>query len=354
MKKKNFLCILLVFLLMLSLFGCGTAGDPPEGEDPDPGPSEEDPTPGPSDDEEEPNPVFELVLDPLHENGFNVKGQQDGDGSWKGKLWYESEPESCSWDLAQWECGYYHKSGGNYPPEYNILNAEKTVLEDGTYQWKDASKTFRSNPQTGALWLELDAGAEYVEPRENNQPWPHLLVEYGLSQNLKVSEMQSLELQLDFELESYENLMEAGTQKEGLHTAQFLWYMTIRNNNPNSEDYGCFMWFGISLFDRRYEYSDLYAMQDTGKPINTGAYIYQPAARDILSQPTAVGVSQSVRADLLPFIRQAFQAAQNAKFFTRSKFSDLVVGGGNFGWEMTGTYHAAMSVDSFQLVATMN
>ena len=346
MKRKFYMCFLLSLMLVLTLCSCTTPGNSDVN-----GGNNEEQNNGNNPPEEA--LVINLVRDPKHENGFNVKGQQDGDSSYKGKLWYESEPEESYWDLAQWECGYYLKEDGKYPASHDILKAEKSE-ENGTYQWRDASKVFQSNPQTGALFLALDASKEYTAPRKNNEPWPHLLLEYSLAENPKVAAMSRLELQLDFELKSFENLMADGNQKNGLHTAQFLWYMTVRNDNPNSEDYGCFMWFGVNLFDRRYEFADMYAMQDTGKPINTGAYIYQPAAKDILPHATAIGVQQNVRVDLLPFIRKAFMSAQNAKFFTRSNFSDLVVGGGNFGWEMTGTYSAAMAVNHFQLVATMN
>ncbi len=352
MKKiKKLCCLLLVLALFAALVACApgsqSSREEPGSEQTSTGEQvPEDPTVGEA-------PVLELVADPRHETGFNVKGQQDGDGTVKGMLWYDSRQEEALWDLAQWESGYYFRENGAYPAAYDILNGEKTESE-GVWQWKDASKTLRVDPGSGSVFLALDAGKEYAAPRENGQPWPHLLLEYGLTENPRAAAMSRLELQLTFQLEHFENLMAEGTQREGLHTAQFMWYMTLRNVNPASEDYGCFMWFGVNLFDRRYEFAELYAMQDTGKPINTEAYIYQPAARDILPAATAVGVRQEVKADLLPHIKKAFISAQNAKFFTRSNFSDLAVGGGNFGWEMTGTYCAGMTVESFQLVAVMN
>lgn len=308
----------------------------------------------PSDSSDEGPVIFRLVQDPNHRLGFNVKGQKDGIGTHIGRLVYDSEPEEDSvWELAQWECGYYHRDGQTYPSEHNIMNAEKNVSEDGTYQWTDASKVFRSNPQTGAVYLGLDASKEYEAPRVQNAPWPHLLLEYTLSQSLKAAELMSLTLEMDFTLEEFTNHMEAGTESAALHTAQFMWYMIVRNGNPNSPDYGYYMWFGVDLFDRRYEndFAPLYAMQDTGKEVNTGAYIYQPAAKDILTEPTAVGREQIVSADLLPYIRKAFLAAQKAKFLVNTRFNDLVIAGGNFGWEMTGTYSGAMTVSKFDLVA---
>ena len=84
MKRKFYMCFLLSLMLVLTLCSCTTPGNSDVN-----GGNNEEQNNGNNPPEEA--LVINLVRDPKHENGFNVKGQQDGDSSYKGKLWYESE-----------------------------------------------------------------------------------------------------------------------------------------------------------------------------------------------------------------------------------------------------------------------
>lgn len=301
----------------------------------------------------------QVVRDNKFANGFNVKGQMDGIGTVFGKLTYDDDSVTPNWSLGQWYCGYYNspvekpKRNEDFNPDYNILNAKKTYNEKtGLYTWQDASKTLRVNPTEGTLYARLEGTKEYNAPRTDGGPWPHLLMEYSTVGGVKISDLYSLTLNLDYTLKMFKGDMGSGLRSD-LHCAQFPFYCVISNQNPNSPGRGQYVWFGACLFDNRQDYTMTFASQDVGSDdkIATGAFIYQVGQQAYLKAPVTVDDKIQINWDMLPFMKAAYKTARERGFLDKTEFEDLYATGGNFGWEITGTYDAAIQIDKFEIMA---
>jgi hypothetical protein len=212
--------------------------------------------------------------------------------------------------------------------------------------------------QSGSVILGLNTESEYgqnghtTNPRKEEEPWPTLLLEYACSENqlLNISNQREIRMVIEYELLKVEDKIPAGKTNTNLHTAQFQWYITVQNRNHSSSDYGRYIWFGLCFYDKRYDFTQLYASEDKG-PNNTGAFIYVPAMRDIMGAQgkTEVGKAMVVDVDILPIIQTAYTVAQQRGYLPNTSWEELYIGGTNIGWEITGTYNAEVRIDSFNI-----
>ena len=377
-KKLSLLLAIMMLFTMIAFAGCSTTEEEvPGGETPgiqtpgdetpgDETPGDETPGTGKEPEEEVKNladPV-QVVIDNHFTRGFNVKGQQDGIGTVFGKLTYDDPTVKPAWSLGQWYCGYFHspvekpKRNEDYAPEFNILNAETNehgatkTENNGLWVFKDASKTLRVNPSTGMVYAKLEGTKEYTSARKDNEPWPHLLLEYGMESGIKLDELDSLTLNLDYTLKAFSGDMGASL-KSDIHCAQFPFYCVVSNRNTESKDYGRYIWFGACLFDNRQDFTMTFASADIGsdEKLATGAFIYQVGQRAYLDAPVAKGELIEIKWNMLPFMKTAFETAQRNGYLKNTKFEDLYATGGNMGWEVTGTYDAALQIDKFEIMA---
>lgn len=294
----------------------------------------------------------QIIADRTFQHGFNVKSQTDGIATPIGQIRLdENDTAAPLWNIGQWYCGYYHKDDQTLYDSYNIMNAAHSV--NGTkHTFIDASKKLSVDTETGEIGMRLLGTEEYTANRQQNEPWPHLLLEYSMTENYSLAELKSVRFEMDFMLTKLTSGYTSPSQIDtDLHTAQFVFYCTLRNNNPQSEDYGSYIWFGLNLFDARYEIVPAYASQDSGKEINTGAFIYQPISSVYCRTPTRLGEEQNIDFDMLPRMRDAFKAAQDARFLVNTKWEDLALCSGNFGFEVTGTYDIAAEITTLNLFA---
>lgn len=293
----------------------------------------------------------QVFADRNFKNGFYVRSQTDGVATPLGVITFEQTEIEPSWSIGQWYCGYYYRQNQSLYDSYNFLKAKRTD-NDSKHTFVDASKKVTLDTETGEMYLRLEGSKEYLEPREQNQPWPHLLFEYNTEEQFKVSELKSLRFNTEFTITK----MKSGFVNEAqidsnLHTAQFVFYIIVKNTNPASPDFNNFIWFGLNLYDARWEIVPAYASQDSGKEINTGAFIYQPISSTYCKVPTRVAEQQIIDYDLLPRIEDALTAAKQAGFLKNTHWEDLSLCGGNFGFEVTGTYDIAAEISKLDLWA---
>lgn len=344
--NKKITGLLLVFCMIFSLSACG--GGEASGSE---SLTEEESSFSASVDDDKITET-QIIADRTFRHGFNVKSQTDGISTPIGQIKTdENDTVAPLWNICQWYCGYYYKSDEELYDTYNIMSAKSTV--NGTkHTYTDASKKLSVDTQTGEIGMRLLGTKEYTENRKQNQPWPHLLLEYSMTKNYYLSALKSVRFEMDFMLtklsDGYSSVAEID---KDLHTAQFVFYCTLRNNNSQSKDYGNYIWFGLNLFDARYEIVPAYASQDSGKDVNTGAFIYQPISSVYCKTPTSLGEEQTIDFNMLPRMKDAFKAAQDARFLVNTKWEDLTLCSGNFGFEVTGTYDIAVEISALNLYA---
>lgn len=244
-----------------------------------------------------------------------------------------------SWTLAQW--GSRFNLVGTLP-----------VLRGDTVVYADSGKSvgFLKDSGNTQVDMEVFGSHEYLSPRQANQTWPNLYFGQTFENPLKLSRIDTLIFRIEARLKFSVNKMDSSTYNPTLHTAQFQIFLTIQNLNPNSSDYGDYLWFGLPLYDYRYSVIPAYASQDFG-PNSTGKFIYDLASYDLYTGNFSDGNWRNISKDLYPQILQAFQMAQAKGYLKGSSVDDMHIASINIGWEIPGTFDCGAEFRNLELTA---
>lgn len=294
------------------------------------------------------NKVIELIQDNHFRNGFVIspadnEPQPDNRYPLDYNLTYGTPTGQIAWLLGQ--AGNRFGLADDY-----ALNGKKIAYVDGFYTIEDPSKKLIINPDTGEITFVLNTSKEYLRPRESKEAWPHLLIQQGLSQNVSVSDVESIVLSLSIQLNSLVNHMSNAEYNASLHTAQFLMYIVVRSNA--AADAGEYMWFGIPFFDARYPLMQENGMIDAGTSGNTGKFIYQMPQIDFMPNGLQVGVHNDINIDLIPYFARALMLAKQQGALLNTEVEDLYLTNMNIGYEIPGTYDVSITLQNFSLKAT--
>lgn len=242
-----------------------------------------------------------------------------------------------AWQMCQWWS------------RYDLGGTPAVRTTEGTCYANAGKRVMRRDD--GTLLLEVLGSAEYDAPRRDGEAWPHLLVQQDFDPAPVVGAMSSLTLSMNLRVAYCRNAMESGYD-EALHTVQAPFYLHLRNTNRSSEDYGKALWVGIPTFDYRYE--RLAATESVHWDTGTATYIYTVPPRSIWGDISFHdGRWHAVCRDILPAVRRALEAMRERGELTHSSADDMAVTGMNFGWEVPGTFDAAMEVRGMSLLAAM-
>lgn len=309
MRKLNrILQILLVFVLLFTMVGCG---------------------------EDTASTGIQMLNDYGYGNGFNLKGLSSTSSANTIKvLQYGEEMDvEPSWEIAQWGS------------KYNL--ADGTEKSEGDwYTYACTGKALSVNRKTSAVKLTLHAQEDYGDtPRQQGQPWPHLLLSQGFGSITRLDEYEYINVEIDYTIDYMQNMMSEQQYIESIHTAQILFFMTVKNVDAYSADKGNYYWFGLPLYDYRYEYPIGHTQIDGGKEESTGKVIYTVDGKEYYDAPPTVGVKQSIKIDILPYVLDSFSALQEAGHFENSFLQHMVFGAMNIGYEMPGTFNSSFTLE---------
>ena len=293
---------------------------------------------------------YELIPDLKFERGIKIHSQKDHANGDKittlgTHSFYGGEAKAPRWGLAQWDSG-------------PSLTAE-SLGKDATELTDNYSKMFKYDPATNTMTFRLNTEAYYQgKPAVQGDYWPHLLIEQPeFLIGSKVAEQKkyyscgadAIICSFDIKLDAY-----SITEIEGdwVRAAQFLMYFYAKNAETND-----FCWFGLQLFDNRWELNDNYCAYDGGKADASGAMIFSIGTKYIYTEktlykdgkPNAGGDYVHVSIDIKPFLEQMFEAGKKDGYFKVKKLEDLVLNGMNLGWETIGTFDHTMSVRNLSL-----
>jgi len=245
------------------------------------------------------------------------------------------------WEMAEWGT------------KYELEEADKETGADGRITYANDGKViaFAKDGENTRLAMDVYASAEYESPRQQNQAWPHLLIEQSFPERPYVKDMEGLLLKFKGRLARAEMKMDENDFNPGLHTAQFQLFITVQDLNPNSAYYGDYLWFGIPFYDYRYEYIPVYAAQDVGKGDATGKFIYSAGSTDFMEGSFQSGNWITIEKDIYPLIVDALKLAKERGYLTGSFFEDFQISGMNLGWEVPGTFDVGFEFDGFDLLA---
>lgn len=298
--------------------------------------------------------VVELLDDLNFSRGFSVTlfHANSSNGNLAGHLTYDgakAEGDSI-WRMAQWGCTKDMVADGTYERDGSVI----TYNDGGKYLQVDTSKT-------GNITLGIKGSEEYTKDADGNirertdgaENWPHILIEQSV--NADTSGYDHFYMEVNYTVTKCESLVdrEVYPVNPDLNAAQFQWFITLTDMNPDSVSYGQSMWFGFSMFDTRALGGTPggLASYDGGKEDSTGLFIYMISLQTVTGQtgsvnaPTAVvGKEVNVKVDILPYIKQALKIARQNGAMLGASADQLAVGSTNIGWELPGNYDVEVEI----------
>lgn len=296
--------------------------------------------------------VFQMIPDTNFYKGFCVQaasGAYSGPDHWARDVdltYGENEGGPTGWVVEQHGCNF------GLGDVYNKTTDKKPTLENGFYMFRDGSKCLGANPDTGSVYMEVNASEEYNHPRRSGEYWPHLILLNGFEGGaIKVSEASSLIYECDLTLRKLEKKMSDTEYQSGLHTAMFVLCMIVSTDNLLDGD--TYFWYAPPIYDYRFPNGHGEGGGvDTGKGDATYKYIYQPDTTNILDEPITLNETRHLRLDLKEGIIRGLMYAKNAGYLPNSNINNLYLASFNTGWEVPGTFDVAMEMSNLKLNAT--
>ncbi len=244
------------------------------------------------------------------------------------------------WRLAQWGTRHLLEPGTVTPSESGVWEAttpgKRVRIE-------------RSPEGEPTVLLEGLAITEYAgEMRESGEPWPHLLIEQGFKDPIRMGDAARVPFTLEFRVPYCKAAPWAeGKLDPGRHTAQVSAYWTVHNRTADSPDHDEMIWFGIPLFDVRNEIPPPHSALDTAVP--NGKFICSIDSRRFFEGNTGDGEWRTLEVDLVPLLREALRISQEHGYMKETRLEDLALTSFNLGWEIPGPYDAAFEVRGLSL-----
>lgn len=283
--------------------------------------------------------TISLIKDPKFERGLSLK-RANPDQSSAGVIRPFGGGGSPIWEIAEWGSDYF------------LSESDKTDTPDAVVYSNTGKRIQFSRDGDGTkITMDVFTSAEYDRPRQQNEAWPHLLVEQSFSDKPLLKDLKGLILKFQSKLDFAEMKMSRDDFDPGLHSAQFQLFITVQNLNPNSAYYGDYLWFGVPFYDFRHEVLDVYAAQDVGKGDATGKFIYSLGSEDYMEGTFHHKEWVSIEKDIYPLIVNALEIANERGYLTGSFFDEFRISGMNLGWEVPGTFDAGFTFKGLELLA---
>ncbi len=297
---------------------------------------------------------LQLIRDLDFERGITLLSQKDHKHNDLIKElakhdFYGGEAKKPVWKLAQWDSG----------PDFvsNLIESTPDTLTDG--KWR----TFSYDKETKTMTFRLDTSAYYEgRPSREGDYWPHLLIEQGTFSIFEVEkenrvfyncDSDRMIVSFDIRLGDYK---ETAIEGDWVRAAQFLMYFYVKGIETDD-----FCWFGLQMFDNRWELNGHYVGYDGGKADASGAMIFSIGSQYLYGfdgptlwekgAPKPNGDWIHVEIDIKPYLQRMFERGNEDGYFKAKKLSELRLNGMNLGWETIGTFDHTMQMRNLQLVS---
>ena len=284
-----------------------------------------------------------LISDLNYSRGINLKGSNSNDiETIKIVSPFGLANLDPTWTMAQWGS------------RYNLKEVEPIKDDDGvTYSNLGKSISFKRENETTQITMKIFGSKEYSKPRISGEDWPHLLLEQHFESPQLISKMEALNFNIDMKLLFSEMKLNPTEFNPDIHTTQFSIYLTVQNGNKESDGYGDFLWFGLHLYDYRYDVIEEYAAEDLGKEDASRKFIYCPASTEVFKDKMKEGDWIYISKDIIEIVNNAFTIAQQRGFLKNSSYDDMYITTTNIGWETPGTFDCALQYKNLKLTAIL-
>lgn len=202
------------------------------------------------------------------------------------------------------------------------------------------------------IGLEVFASKEYPVPRKPGEDWVHLLLEQNFTKLILLKTIQSIEYKIKAKLLFCNNRM-GEEYRPDLHTAQITLFLTVQNRVKDSPQYGDFFWFGLPLYDFRYEKIAEYGAQDLGKEDASKKFISTVASDELFHGSIHSMDWITIDKNILPLIKRSFETAQSRGYMKDSRWEDLCISSMNLGWEVPGTFDCGIIFECPSFMVTL-
>ena len=280
--------------------------------------------------------TFELIADPTMSRGVKLLAPKavNGAGVPIDTLRFDDNKNQPLWNLCSWD--------------FKTDLSSRNPKQDLTYGIAYADDAFMfARDEEGTFTMKVQASKVYETHRTSgSEPWINFLVETSFD-GIEVGKTKQLTFSYQMRVISCTNRM-GSAYNTGIHAAQFLGYLHIRNTNSARQDYGKNLWLGVGSFDNR----------DSGGAgagflswdIGTRTYIYSMDDKDVFGNVN-FNWHRWVKAqvDVRKAIGNAIQAMKQNGSFIDSEVDDFTVNGMNFGWELPGTFDVIGQFRNFSL-----
>ncbi len=255
-----------------------------------------------------------------------------------GKLPLSDSEEDPEWLLTQWNS------------KNNIRGTQAQVV-DGAYIYENEYKTVARDAQ-GVLTLRVNASEEYHRVRTSKMDsWVHLYFEQRYANPYPLAGMGSAPLRLSFCVPEFRDATPEGELDPSLHAAIAVFYVILKDMNPQSPAYGDFINFCVMLYDNRTPVTPESLFVDSGQnPIDaTNMMIYTMDSSTYAGEVYADGVWHDIDIDLMPYFQHALRETQERGYMAGTKMEDLCISSVFFGFEVPGVMDCELRVRDLSL-----
>ena len=177
----------------------------------------------------------------------------------------------------------------------------------------------------------------------------------GPTDTVSLARCQEVRLAFSYKVLSYEDCMGFLANK-GFHAATYRIALMLRNVNRESQSYGKCFRLGLVLFDNRYMGFPCEAkLASISSPLGEAFSYFPKSSMYLPAQLNAklpkVRQNVDLNVDLLPILKEALRTAESHEILADTVAGDWDIVACDMGWEMTGTYNAALQLRNLQLIA---
>lgn len=252
---------------------------------------------------------------------------------------YGNSNNKPAWRLCQWAT------------KYSLANAECIHQPNGDMTYENKGKKVTLTKDNNLI-LQINGKEEYSPtPRIFGQPWPHLLIEQDAIDIHPLADLSAINFTVSARLTYFENHMKQTEYNPSLHAAQFQMFFIVKNIAPLSKEYNDLFWFGVPFFDNRHDIPPAYMAKDVGKDDATGKFIYTIPGQETNKTPMKNQTWIKMQMDLLPYIKSGLTESVKRNYLADPNPNHYAVVNMNLGWEIPGTFNAAVQIKDFQINA---
>ncbi|MBN1846578.1 MAG: family 16 glycosylhydrolase [Sedimentisphaerales bacterium] len=245
------------------------------------------------------------------------------------------------WRLAQWGT------------RFSLAGAACRKCSNGDRVYENQGKMVLAagaDSENRDVILEIRGQAEYGNTaRKAGAGWPHLLVEQDARAIHPLTQLEKLPFRALLKRLRFADHMPKEDFDPARHAAQFQMFFIVKNIDARSRDFGDYFWFGVPFFDSRHDIPPAFQARDGGKADATGKFIYTIDGRVVNHLPMQTGKWITFQGDLLPFIKDGLAEAGRRGFLQDVDPAHYAVVNMNLGWEIPGTYTAAIQIRDLQI-----